>query len=107
GGVFKFGADIRSYWIFLELTSVGNILVRNGGDIIYTLEDGGTGYHSYALTYNAVDETAALWIDGNLRVNNVASSLSSPEGSLYFGMGGAGHTHWSELNLTIIPEPAA
>jgi hypothetical protein len=107
-GMLQFGANENAYRITAWLVDGNDIIINNGGHTVYRIENGGTNYHRYTFVYDALDQAASLWIDGIFRAN-VVSHNALPQGGLYFGVDGvgvSGHTHWSEVSLTIIPEPS-
>src|SRR5690606_39174961 len=83
----------------------GDIRIFSVSDFIYTFVGGGHDYHEYSLIYDAVDEIAALWITGIGHVADIPSGPVLPDGMVSFGAW-SGHTHWNEVTLTIVPEPA-
>ncbi|MDQ6630498.1 MAG: PEP-CTERM sorting domain-containing protein, partial [Verrucomicrobiota bacterium] len=70
----------------------------------------GNGYHKYKLMFNASTGLADFWIDGLMRLNNLAGShLASQNGSL--GWSGYQHANtvlanWNEVSLIAVPEPS-
>lgn len=102
---FMTGSEDFSF--YLTLDDKGDITLARQQVPLYTLSGGGTDYHEYALVYDPIDATAILWIDGSIRGTNIGAvpSLSPP--IVIFGSGGRfAHTHWNDVTLAIVPEPA-
>lgn len=102
---FTTGSKSFAFEIYLDGT--GDIRLTERQVPLYTFENGGTGYHEFSLMYDALDEMLTFWIDGIVRVSNVAGSNTSLPPELRFGnVGPQSHTHWNEVSLAIVPEPA-
>lgn len=84
-------------------------LITDSNPLVYSLELGGIGYHSYEVRYNPLTDSADVHIDGALRVSGWQGrsvpvfNAQANFGSFY----SPGHANWNEFTLAIIPEPAS
>ena len=84
-------------------------LITDSNPLVYSLELGGIGYHSYEVRYNPLTDSADVHIDGALRVSGWQGrsvpvfNAQANFGSFYY----PGHANWNEFTLAIIPEPAS
>ncbi len=74
----------------------------------YTLENGGSGYHTYDLLYDPTAGTADLFIDGTERLSDIWPIIQYAPAEVYFGNGTAavGGANWNSVSFAIVPEPS-
>ena len=80
------------------------------GDIFgpISFEGNPTEYHAFSLVYDALSETAALWVNGTVVIPNITGGEVATPAMVGFGATGESitHSHWNEVTFAIIPEPA-
>lgn len=82
-------------------------LYTDSGFTTFAYEGGGTGYHTYEITYSPVSDSATLSIDGIVRLSGWAGRSGPAPPITNFGSYASGHANWSEFSFSSIPEPAA
>jgi hypothetical protein len=94
--------------VAVDATEGNGIVVRGDGIDPFSFDGVPTAYHDYLLAYDAVSETAALWINGVQQVTGILGFQSTVPATIHFGATGESITyaHWHEFTLAIVPEPA-
>ena len=84
-------------------------LITDSSPLIFSLEGGGSGYHTYQIQYDPLVNAADLRIDGVLRVSGwLGRHVGSPiPAQANFGsFSNPGHANWNEFTYAIVPEPS-
>ena len=95
--------------VFLGAQADGDPVVSIPAQGNFALEGGGSGYHTYRLTYDPASSTADFFIDGVERISNLSpvALFSPPE--VYFGIGTAapGGANFNSVTFAVVPEPSS
>ena len=92
------------------------LVIVQGEPGVLDLDDLDSGYHLYELVYNPLSDKASFYVDGVLRLSDIAggTGLADPEANLLFGTrlangegDGQGQGNYSSVLFTIISEPSA
>jgi hypothetical protein len=90
--------------------SSGNATVRTGTTPGPTIALNATGsvYNNFQLDYNAVADTAALWVNGTEVVDGISGTPAFSGWKIYWGTGQAGpsQANWNLVSLSV-PEPSS
>jgi hypothetical protein len=104
----SFHTGAKYFSLLFGALATGDPMVTLNGTR-YTLVGAGSGYHSYQLKYDSGMRQAGLWMDGSYVADSAGfADPSSP--LLVWGADQhdvpAAHANWSEVSLSIIPEPS-
>jgi hypothetical protein len=96
-----FGTDSNgnaAVWIETALNGIGSP--------IFTLNGRGSVYNNYQLDYNAIANTASLWVNGTEEVNDINGQPGDFYGvSWGTGQSGPSQANWNLVSLETVPEP--
>ena len=117
--------DVADFGVYADFASIAGVyqmgfgvqsdgdpvlqLITDGSPLVYSLEMGGSGYHSYEIYFNPLTDSADVHIDGVLRVAGwQGRSIPVPGAQANFGsFFEPGHANWNEFTFAIVPEPGS
>jgi hypothetical protein len=111
--------DSRRYELDLGLSASGDIVAvlpssqDNNGPGASTRSFGQSvtvtnGYHTYALTFDPVAQSADLWVDGIDLLQGYSGYTAGfiKDDGLHFAAGSGGEGNFNQVTLTSVPEPS-